>query len=157
MLLPSLCGWHEIRIVRHVSCLLERWSEHKTVGRAMCCFIKDKLRFAGLRGFVPCLQPLGGMAQLSLERVEEIPVQDSSYLGERARQRGECVKGTETELMVWDCVGGAGDPAWQLCKAPAEAKALPFPRFASKIITCLRNMGLFGTDLILVLDIYLWI
>lgn len=30
---------------------------------------------------------------------------------------------------VWDCVGGTGDPAWQLCKAPAEAKALLFPFF----------------------------
>lgn len=82
MFLPSLCGWHEIRIVRHISCLIERWSEHMTVGKAMCCFIKDKLGFAGLCDFAPCLQPLGGMAQLSLERVEEISVQDSSYFGE---------------------------------------------------------------------------
>lgn len=47
-----------------------------TAGRAMCCFVKEKLGFAGLSGFVPSLQLYGGMAQLSLERVEEIPEQN---------------------------------------------------------------------------------
>lgn len=44
------------------------------VGRAMCCFVKEKLQFAGLPDFVPCPQLSGGMAQVSLERVEEMPV-----------------------------------------------------------------------------------
>lgn len=75
MFLLRLCGWHQIRSVRHVFCLLEEWSEHKTVGRAMLaeqwqsCFLREKFQFAGLPGFVPCLHLLGGMAQLSLERV----------------------------------------------------------------------------------------
>jgi len=49
----------------------------KTVGRATCCFVKEKLRFSGLPDFVPCLQLFGAMAQLSLERLEVIPVQGS--------------------------------------------------------------------------------
>lgn len=40
-------------------------------------------------------------------------------------------------------------------KAPAEAKALLFIFFASKIITYLRSMELFGAALILVLEISL--
>lgn len=113
-----------------------------------------------LPGFVPCFGQLPGrMAQLSLERVEEIPGQNSSELGDGV-WRGECEKDSH-----WDWTDGLcgtvlveqGNPTWQLCKAPAEGKVILFPLFASKIITYLRSLGLFGADLILVLEIYLWI
>lgn len=164
MFLPKLCGWHQIRSVRHVFCLLEGWSEHKTVGRAMLaeqwqsCFLREKFQFAGLPGFVPCLHLLGGMAQLSLERVRGFLVRTAHSLV-RVLTGGANVRRILrlNWWSLWDCVGGTGDPAWQLCKAPAEAKALLFPFVANKIIARLRSMGLFGAALILVLEIYLWI
>lgn len=69
------------------------------------------------------------------------------------------MKDTETELVV--CVGlyqRNGKGSW-VAPVRAEAKANVFPGFASKIVTCLRGMGLLGADLVLVLktEICLWI
>lgn len=81
-----------------------------------------------------------------------------------APRRGEYVKDTEEELVVG--AGGGVVPmdqegilGWQPFKACAEAKATVFPVFGSKIVSCLRHMGLFGADLVLVLktEIHLWI
>lgn len=110
---------------------------------------------------MPCLELFGEMAQLYLERVRRFLCRIAPSLV-RVPHRGVNIWRILklSWLSVWGCTSGTGwILEWDLFKAPAEAKAVMFSISVSKIITFLRHMGLFGTDLILVLktDIHLWI
>lgn len=71
------------------------------------------------------------------------------------------MKDTGTELVV--CVGlyqwNRGDPGMAAIQGTCRSKSYHVSNFASRIITYLRCMGLFGADLALVLqtEILLWI
>lgn len=117
--LPSLCGWRQIRSVRHVSCLLERWSEltvHLIIWLlAGQCAALLKRNFDLLGCLVLCL-----VLCRFLGEWPSFPWKEwKRFLGTTAQS---LVRVNVRRILrlnwwpVWDYVGGTGDPAWQLWK-----------------------------------------